>query len=272
MNIFGGQDGPKTEALNKAKAKVKTEAKAKKASQKSKASSSSTPETKPSAPNSSAPKQTDDQLLSVIQSYEQKEQNNAYVTASGLRRSGSFAMAVVGYKTSSSHNMYRINKDGSVTRIAALQTMDSIIFMQLRQAGMSLENIASLSDMTVGRFQDLIANQCKYAGGDAPGFNDGSFYGIQTKGQWALDDNAVCIIKDKLTTVITSMNTSKSDKIICVSAQSTPNAQVSNPNVNVITSFNVWFITKNGNFSSHAITFTTDMSFNQTVTLDGKRL
>lgn len=271
MNIFGGQDGPKTEASNKAKAKVKTEAKAKKASQKSKASSSSTPETKPSAPNSSAPKQTDDQLLSVIQSYEQKEQNNAYVTASGLRRSGSFAMAVVGYKTSSSHNMYRINKDGSVTRIAIQQQLNPITLLQ---AGMPLNNIADLSGLTVDKVQQCMENQCGYGGGNTPGYDQNSFQGVQVDGQSILSQVSMSVIEYHLNAIISQQNSSKSpdDKIICVAARPNPNSQVVNPNVNVVTSWQADFITQSGHLTTHNITFTTDMDWNQTVTLDGKRL
>lgn len=105
-----------------------------------------------------------------------------------------------------------------------------------------------------------------------PGYQN--FGTIKTGGQWALDESSMGRIQNKLNNIIDGQNAGKSrdDQIACVLAVANDNAQVATPYVNVVTSWQVEFITWKGDETTHYMTYTVDMDYNQTVALDSQAI
>jgi hypothetical protein len=200
----------------------------------------------------------------------QKARNNDALIATNSKRSGDFAMAQVGDKVSSAKVFYKMNADGSASQIAIQQNFDPIILLQ---RGMSINNIAELTNSSAVEIQKSVNTQCGYNGGNTLGFFVGSFLGgILNNGRTSLNNNDVQMLRSRITPVIQAQNSGKKDPAICVVAVSTNSAQVVNPNVNVITSFQVQFITSSYDMTTHNIAITVDMNFHTTTMLDGQQI
>jgi hypothetical protein len=210
-------------------------------------------------------------ITSAIQSSEQKAVNSPLITAGNLHRSGDFASASVGYKSSAGTVVYRINKDGSVSKIVGFNNMDPGTFSQLRQAGLSVDNIASLLDMTQSKLLATVMAQCNYTGGDTPGYQN--FSSVRYNGAMAIGQGAMSIVADKLSAYLTTQNSGKprESQIACVSAISSDNAPREINAGTITTSWQVQFIDWNGNESTHDMAYSAATS-NFSLTLDGQQI
>ena len=125
----------------------------------------------------------------------------------------------------------------------------------------------------IGRpFADQLAIECNYSGGTTPGY--AGFDSTFANGQVQLDPTAITTAQTALSTAVATKNTaaSSSQQVICVNAISDGSSQTAIPNANVTTTFDVQFITKNGDITTHKVSIIVDMNFNTTITLDGTTL
>ena len=205
-------------------------------------------------------------LSNQIKDSMQGSQNNSNITINNAKQSGNFVSASVGDQNSSSVIFYKKNPDGTLSQIAVQQNYNPVMLLQ---SGLTLTDIAKFSGRKDN--QDVVLDiktQCDQ------GVSQFSFTKITTKGSWSLDSNAVKSIQIALSRKISEQNQSldTQNQIICVAAEATDNAQVVNPNVNVITSWKVQFISAKGKLIEHGMSYAVDMNFQITITLDGQKI
>ena len=114
--------------------------------------------------------------------------------------------------------------------------------------------------------------QCNYIRGDTPSYDINSFHNVKTRGKASLNNSDIQYFQSKLNPSIQLQNSKQDDKIICISAVSTDNAQTTNSYVSIATSFQAQFITENGSISTHQIVMTVHYLKSggpETVALDG---
>jgi len=174
--------------------------------------------------------------------------------------------------TTISHNG-KVVTSGSTFTVSALQKLGVPKQIQAAVFGSTVANLASIEKQQSQPLNPQHSNPCVGQGtADNPGYSN--FQQIKTNGQWALDDTALSLIEADLTPILQAQNqTLPSDQqVICVDAQLTNDAQVTNPYVNVVTTWQVKYYTTSGSTTTHTMTFTTDMNYKQTVTLDGQEI
>jgi len=194
---------------------------------------------------------------------------NPAVTVTNVKTSGRFAIGTTTINGNPAQGIFTINSDGTLTQIASGTSFSPI---ELLGYGMSLTDIATLTGRTIAQAQQWLFTVCNYTGGSAPGYS--GFTNTFANGQVTLDPQAITTIQNALTGAIAAQNAteSQSQQMVCINAVTGGSTQVANPNVNVVTTFNVQFIAGDGTLTTHSISLTVDMNFNTTVTLDGTRI
>lgn len=168
--------------------------------------------------------------------------------------------------------IFKVAKNGDMTEITSGSTLDPITLLKL---GISFTNQAKLNSQSVDDIKKSFMSQCNYISGNTPGYDTNSFRDIKTRGRVSLGTSDVQYLQSKLNPVIQSQNNKQNDKIACISAIATDNAQTTNSYISIATNFQVRFITESGSISTHQIVMTVHYLKSggpETVTLDGVSL
>lgn len=165
--------------------------------------------------------------------------------------------------------IFKASESGDMTELTSGSEFDPITLLQL---GISFANQAKLNNQSVDDIKKSLMSQCNYTSGNTPGYDTSSFRKIKTREQISLNAGDIQYLQSKLNTAIQAKNSNQDDKIVCVSAMATDNAQKTNSYISIATSFQVQFITGSGSISTHQIIMTVHYLKSggpTTVTLDG---
>jgi hypothetical protein len=200
-----------------------------------------------------------------------------HAKAKDVKVAGGFAIATVsdpsakGQVRAGNVTVFKVNKDGSMTQIAAGSVFTPLDLLEL---GMPLETQAKLTGNSIGQVKQNLANQFDYSPGSVlPGYTgfDGSF----NPGGWQIDASTLDGLEQALTAVISSKNTDTkyNESIICVSA-TRENSNATTDTQTYISTFTLelQFISANGKITDHTFTFATGPGYYRSYTLDGQKI
>ncbi|MFZ2560017.1 MAG: hypothetical protein WAW91_00020 [Candidatus Nanoperiomorbaceae bacterium] len=203
-----------------------------------------------------------------------KQKTSGTWTASGTVATGGFASAIIKQDSGAGQGyvaIYKVGHDGTMTQIASGSYLSPIDLVIL---GVPFNEQARLSSQTVDQVRQNFERQCSYNGGNTPGYDANSFFGVQIDGQPALGGGKTMAIQYGLSQSIIARNQAQSnasDKVVCVVADSDSNAGQNDYAVNL--SFKLKFITDGGVVTTHAFQYSAPSQVGAvTMKLDGQRI
>lgn len=200
--------------------------------------------------------------------------NTPDAKVTNVKVSGGYASAIVTDPNTDTQGsagnttIFKVNKDGSMTQIAAGSSFSPIDLINL---GIPLTDQAKLNGSTLDQAKQALADTCGYMGNNTPGYSgfDGSF----DPDGWQVDSSTLENLEQSLTSVISAQNVQAraGKNVICVNATRTGSSATTD-NQTYISTFGlqIQFITSDGTLSTHQLTFAVGPQYYHQYTLDGQ--